>query len=294
MTQRTATNSHDFRVFHVALIGAEQKDQITFSRLLGITRYRARRYQLVPVATHLNLEAAAQALGQSDIIILNINNPEAILFWSRLASKIPEQRKRPVLRITRDKNIKASSSLTLSWPINPTRVIQILDRYTVDYLNFIPEFEIGGPVSTSGEVVPLSASSTPKPSRSHLPKQGALRRALVADDSLAVRRQLEIEFERMGCELTVVADGEAALSAAQQAHYDIIFLDVIMPGLDGYSVCKSIRRTELNRKTPVVMLTSKSSHFDRIKGKLSGCDTYLTKPINHNEFCSVTEQHLQG
>ncbi|WP_051235629.1 response regulator [Marinimicrobium agarilyticum] len=293
MTQRTATKTHDFRVFHVALIGAEQKDQITFSRLLGITRYRARRYQLIPVATHLSLDVAAQALNRSDIIILNINNPEAILFWSRLASKIPEKRKRPVLRITREKNINTNSSLTLSWPINPTRVVQILDRYTVDHLNFIPEFEIGGSANASGEVVSLPVSGSGAPSRNPSPTPGTLRKALVADDSLAVRRQLEIEFERMGCDLTVVADGEAALAAVKKAHYDIIFLDVIMPGLDGYSVCKSIRRTELNRKTPVVMLTSKSSHFDRIKGKLSGCDTYLTKPINHNEFCSVTEQHFR-
>lgn len=291
MTQRTAPTSNDFRVFQVALVGAEQKDQITFNRLLGITRYRARRYQLIPVATNLNMETAARALTRSDIVILNINNPEAILFWSRVASKIPEQRKRPVLRITREKNITTNSSLTISWPINPTRVIQILDRYTVDHLNFIPEFEIGG--KGSDNVVPLPVPSTSAPSRSHSPQSGAQRKALVADDSLAVRRQLEIEFERMGCELTVVADGDAALAAAQKTQYDIIFLDVIMPGLDGYSVCKSIRRTELNRKTPVVMLTSKSSHFDRIKGKLSGCDTYLTKPINHNEFCSVTEQHFQ-
>lgn len=292
MTQRTASKPNNFRIFHVALIGAEQKDQVTFSRLLGITRYRARRYQLIPVGTHLNLEMAAQALSRSDIIILNINNPEAILFWSRLASKIPEQRKRPLLRITREKNVKTNASLTLSWPINPTRVVQILDRYTVDHLNFIPEFEIGGSANASGEVVSLPVSSGAS-SRRHSPSPGTLRKALVADDSLAVRRQLEIEFERMGCDLTVVADGEAALAAAQQTSYDIIFLDVIMPGLDGYSVCKSIRRTELNRKTPVVMLTSKSSHFDRIKGKLSGCDTYLTKPINHNEFCSVAEQHFR-
>lgn len=292
MTQRTATKPNDFRVFNVALIGAEQKDQITFSRLLGITRYRARRYQLVPVGTHLNLDAAAQTLSRSDIIILNINNPEAILFWSRLASKIPEQQKRPLLRITREKNVKTNASLTISWPINPTRVVQILDRYTVDHLDFIPEFEIGGSADGSGEVVSLPVSRS-NASRQTSPTPGTLRKALVADDSLAVRRQLEIEFERMGCDLTVVADGEAALAAAQQTPYDIIFLDVIMPGLDGYSVCKSIRRTALNRKTPVVMLTSKSSHFDRIKGKLSGCDTYLTKPINHNEFCSVTEQHFR-
>jgi len=65
-----------------------------------------------------------------------------------------------------------------------------------------------------------------------------------------------------------------------------------MPGMDGYAACKSIKRTSLNKNTPVVMLTSKSSSFDKFKGMLAGCDTYLTKPINHNEFKQVTEKHL--
>jgi len=66
-----------------------------------------------------------------------------------------------------------------------------------------------------------------------------------------------------------------------------------MPGLDGYAACKLIRRTPLNKHTPIIMLTSRSSRFDKLKGVLAGCDTYLTKPVNHNEFKAVTRKHLE-
>ena len=96
----------------------------------------------------------------------------------------------------------------------------------------------------------------------------------------------------MDAHLDSVADGDAAVKATEQEKYDVIFLDVVMPGLDGYSVCKNIRRSALNKTTPVIMLTSRSSKFDKLKGILAGCDTYLTKPINHNEFKEITQKHL--
>jgi twitching motility two-component system response regulator PilG len=117
-------------------------------------------------------------------------------------------------------------------------------------------------------------------------------KVLVADDSLAVRRQLKMEFDVMSANLNLVEDGESAVKAAETEHYDVIFLDVVMPGIDGYAACKSIKRSKLNKNTPVIMLTSRSSKFDKLKGILAGCDTYLTKPINHNEFKAITEKHL--
>lgn len=295
MGNRSPSENTDYRTFSVILIGAENRDEISLNRLMGITRYRTRRYQLTAVSAHCDLEQVQALATAADIVMININNPEAIVTWSRIASKLPARQRRPVIRITREKNPKTNPNLTIAWPINPTRVIQTLDRYTIDHLNFIPEFEIGCETSEGGEVVNLPrarAPATPTQQQTGTVAPGSARKALVADDSMAVRRQLALEFEHLGCELKMVADGNAALEAAKQEHYDIIFLDVIMPGMDGYSVCKGIRRTQKNRQTPIVLLTSKSSHFDKLKGKLSGCDTYLTKPINHNEFCSIAGQHL--
>lgn len=296
MGNRSLSENTDYRSFHIILIGAESRDEISLNRLMGITRYRTRRYQLTSVPANGDLTQTRKLVVAADIVMVNINSPEAIITWSRIASRLPAEQRRPVIRITREKNAKANPDLTIFWPINPTRVIQTLDRYTIEHLNFIPEFEIGREAEDSGEVVNLPRARKPAvntPLPANKVQTSTVRKALVADDSLAVRRQLEQEFDHLGCELKMVADGDAALAAAQQEHYDIIFLDVIMPGMDGYSVCKGIRRTQKNRQTPVVLLTSKSSHFDKLKGKLSGCDTYLTKPINHNEFCSIAGQHLK-
>lgn len=293
MGAQSSTNRSDTRTFNVLLIGAEQSDQVSLSRLMGITRYRTRRYQLTSLGTDGRLSEAGELIARSDIVMVNVNNPRAILFWSRAAARVPGAKQHPAIRITRDHNPKSDPDLTISWPINPTRVIRTLDRYTVNHLDYIPEFEIGGEEHPSAAVTPLPVKNDRSAQTAEVatPSQPTAR-ALVADDSLAVRRQLAMEFERMDCDLKSVADGASALLAAEQEQFDIIFLDVIMPEIDGYSVCKRIRRTPKNRQTPIVLLTSKSSQFDRLKGKLSGCDTYLTKPINHNEFCSVAEQHI--
>jgi twitching motility two-component system response regulator PilG len=109
-----------------------------------------------------------------------------------------------------------------------------------------------------------------------------------------VRRQLKMEFDALNAKLNLVEDGESAVQAAENEQFDVIFLDVVMPGIDGYAACKSIKRSKLNKNTPVVLLTSRSSKFDKLKGMLAGCDTYLTKPINHNEFKAVTEKHINA
>jgi len=74
-------------------------------------------------------------------------------------------------------------------------------------------------------------------------------------------------------------------------NYDIIFLDIILPGIDGYEVCKAIKEGKC-KDTPVIMLTGNSSPADRIKGNLSGCDTYLIKPVGQVVFQEIINQYL--
>jgi two-component system cell cycle response regulator len=74
--------------------------------------------------------------------------------------------------------------------------------------------------------------------------------------------------------------------------FDIAFLDMIMPGMDGHEVCKTIKRDKTRRHIPVVMLTSQSSPLDKIKGRFSGCDAYLTKPVRRDEFQRTLDRHL--
>ena len=116
--------------------------------------------------------------------------------------------------------------------------------------------------------------------------------ALVVDDSLTVRTQLQGALDRIGIKGALAQDGETALEAIKLKRFDIIFLDVIMPGMDGYALCRQIKSAPATRAMPVVMLTSRSSPFDRARGALAGCDTYLTKPIDLKSFYRAIDKVL--
>jgi CheY-like chemotaxis protein len=112
--------------------------------------------------------------------------------------------------------------------------------------------------------------------------------ALVIDDSSAIRKQLEIELRTAGLNCEFAEDGEQALEKIQATTYDLVFLDIMMPGIDGYETCGKIRKDPRYKKTPVVMLSGKTAPLDEVKGVLAGASTYLTKPVQHEQFQRVT------
>ncbi|GAA0720401.1 response regulator [Dokdonella soli] len=117
-------------------------------------------------------------------------------------------------------------------------------------------------------------------------------KAIVVDDSLAVREQLRAALDRMGFRCDQAADADQAQAMLALATYDIALLDVVMPGMDGYELCRKIKQDPNKRSMPVVMLTSRSSPFDRARGMLSGCNSYLTKPITWDEFRTAIDKAL--
>jgi CheY-like chemotaxis protein len=112
-------------------------------------------------------------------------------------------------------------------------------------------------------------------------------RILVVDDSLPVRIQMKTALESFTKTIDFADNGDQAVLLIDSCKYDVIFLDVIMPGRDGYDVCRYIRRHAVQKKTPVIMLTGNSSPADRVKGKLAGCDTYLIKPVRQSVLAEV-------
>jgi twitching motility two-component system response regulator PilG len=104
---------------------------------------------------------------------------------------------------------------------------------------------------------------------------------------------MKAALERIARHVDFAETGEDALGLIETKRYDVVFLDVILPGLDGYEVCKRIRKSASNPRTPIVMLTSNSSPADRIKGKLAGCDTYLIKPVREGVFEEVIREFVQ-
>lgn len=115
---------------------------------------------------------------------------------------------------------------------------------------------------------------------------------LVVDDNLTVREFMKSKLAAFNFNVDYAENGEQAIGFTGQKHYTCVFLDVIMPGIDGYQVCKLIKANRSAQKTAVVMLTSKDSPFDKIRGSMSGCDAYLTKPVDEEKLLETIAKFL--
>jgi twitching motility two-component system response regulator PilG len=115
---------------------------------------------------------------------------------------------------------------------------------------------------------------------------------LIIDDSLTVLKQLQMELQKLNIHADCAETGEEGLTLVSNSHYDMVFLDIVLPATDGYMICKCIRKNPHTKHTPVVMLSSKSSTFDKVRGKLVGCDEYLTKPVDYKAFHTVVDKYV--
>ncbi len=119
-------------------------------------------------------------------------------------------------------------------------------------------------------------------------------KAMVIDDSKTIRRTAETLLKKVGCEVVTAMDGFDALSKIADHKPDIIFVDIMMPRLDGYQTCALIKNNQSFKKTPVIMLSSKDGLFDKAKGRIVGSDLYLTKPFSRDELLNAVRQHVDG
>lgn len=123
----------------------------------------------------------------------------------------------------------------------------------------------------------------------------AVRRILVVDDSPTVRKVVSLTLEKQGFEVLTAVDGYAATDSLGRMVPDLILLDINMPGMDGYQVCKLVKEHPDTANVPVVMLSGKDGFFDKIRGKLAGATAYITKPFNPVELVQAVEKHcLKG
>ncbi len=112
-------------------------------------------------------------------------------------------------------------------------------------------------------------------------------KVMVIDDSKTIRRTAETLLKKVGCDVVTASDGFEALSKIADNQPDIIFIDIMMPRLDGYQTTALIKNNKRFRKTPVVMLSSKDGLFDRARGRIVGSEQYLTKPFTKEELLSA-------
>lgn len=116
-------------------------------------------------------------------------------------------------------------------------------------------------------------------------------RVMVVDDSKTIRRTAESLLTRAGCEVLTAVDGFEALAKIADDKPDLIFVDIMMPRLDGYQTCALIKSNPRFAKTPVIMLSSKDGLFDRARGRIVGSDQYLTKPFTRDELLAAVKAH---
>jgi twitching motility two-component system response regulator PilG len=194
-----------------------------------------------------------------DIIIVDGDDQQSMTQWYALHAR-GQSDSQLVTCIVSQLNIREDNAIHhIPRPLLPSRVLKILDQ---------------------------AANETQL-------TEAYLYRALIVDDSQAVRTSIQLELKKLDVSSDCAENGEQAIDFINSnSQYDIIFLDVILPGIDGYNLCKKIKKDKQKKYIPVVMLTGKSSPFDRVRGKLSGCNTYLTKPVSRDDFQGVVKKYL--
>lgn len=118
-------------------------------------------------------------------------------------------------------------------------------------------------------------------------------KVMVIDDSNTIRRSAEIFLSQAGCKVILAEDGFDALAKVSDYDPDIVFCDVLMPRLDGYQTCALIKKSPRYHEIPVVMLSSKDGLFDRARGRMAGCEEYLTKPFTKDSLLKCVAEHAR-
>ncbi len=118
-----------------------------------------------------------------------------------------------------------------------------------------------------------------------------MKTVLVIEDDKEIASLLELHLKDIGCATTRASDGRAGLEAARSGSFDLIVLDIMLPGLDGIEVCRELRKKD--QRTPVMMLTARSEELDKVLGLEIGADDYLTKPFSIREFVARAKAILR-
>lgn len=221
------------------------------------TRHRTLRLELV----------SDDNVQQADVVLIDAEDPAA-LTWARQQSWIANK---PVIWLDAQ---RAAPGHTITrrpvqWSVLPVVLSRAIEN---------------GPrptVAADMKAAPPAADKRPH--------------VLLVDDSTIARTQLRNLVALRGCDTTDAASVEECLALAARERFDMVFMDVLMPGTDGYEGCRRLKAAKRTAgDLPVVMLTSKSSPFDRIRGKIAGCNAYLTKPVDAQQLDEVLAQFAPG
>ena len=261
----------------IALIGISDVDRKRLEAIFANSHQRQIHFSLCELHSDL-----------AQILIVNADEPKYLIDWRGYRNKLNNQNVEvpPSIVVSKRREFK-TEHYQIKHPLIYSRVISVLDQVVTQILG-IKEALVFEP-EENDDSISISEETLEKKGDSNTDN---LRRILIVDDSLPVRVQMRKALQNVEANLDIVESGEEAFEHINQHHYDLIFLDVVLPGVNGYEVCKVIKQSSA-KDTPVIMLTGNSSSEDRIKGKLAGCDTYLIKPVKPLIFREVVSQYLR-
>jgi CheY-like chemotaxis protein len=279
------TDTLDIRQLRVALLGFEAANEEKLTRSFQIERSKDK-------CQYIAATPANQA--NSDILLVNYDNPAALQEKDMIFGSHPQVQ---VIAISRGP-LQDAPAHHIRGMLIAARVLNVLDKASVELRSDM--FSVQKHVVAESVLQPFvekritqQAIVPEKPGATTITKIGSYR-VLVTDDSPAIQKSLELNLSilpQIGV-IDFADSGESALEKAATNHYDLIFLDVMMPGIDGYDTCTQLRCKPEYKKTPIIMVSGKSSPLDEVKGVIAGCTTYLTKPVQTEAFQKLSSRVL--
>lgn len=255
--------------YTVAIFGIPEFERELVERIFSLSASRENVYQIV------DEEHNHTAM----IALVDKSNASAASQFEQFHS---ERQDMPTVMIANGKDPECD--YWVKRPFTAMRMLGALDKLVEEKLRGAAKPQ------PANKVAPRKQAAPEKPAAAEA--STGIYKALVVDDSLPVRKQVGVALRRAGITAEFAEDAESAIQLIDDRNYDILFLDVVLPGKDGYEICKAVKRDKDKKHIPVVMLTGKSSPFDKVKGKLSGCDAYLTKPVSLKEFNQTLSKWL--
>ena len=228
---------------------------------------------------------------RADIYLINADNPEALDELSKRDIGVPNAHS-PAVLIGR-------TPVESAWPFvaKPIHWMRLFENLDQEMQRALRERSVRAAVSDNWDGSTLRRSSDQKLVTAPLVIENPVRETvLVVDDSATVRAFMRIKLSPFQFDVDFAETGEQAIEkaiakAGDQA-YNCIFLDIMMPGIDGYEVCKKIKSNSKTKASAVVMLTSKSSIIDKLRANWSGCDAFLSKPVSEDDLLATIAKFL--
>ncbi len=240
----------------VCMVGISIDDASKLRKIFQLSSTRKRRY----IENEANSEKVAQIIISGDPEI-RVKDHQVLVVYG--------------------KNSSTNSSFYLQPPLMSLRVLRMLDGIELKKPEKLSVINTPSKLERVRALGRIAANETETQD-----KKNSSYRVLIVDDSLLIHKALEIELNKASFKTQndYTESGEDCLKLISVNQYDMIFLDIMMPGIDGFKTCTEIRKVASYKKVPVIMLSAKTSPVDEVKGVMAGCTSYLTKPINHEDF----------